>query len=135
MGLNVSASLAYSLDNREALRNTAKNILNRSGASTEATQSIIEKTLFNNDISLKEAYTNPQMSVLKASTQITLNKSLNETLKYLKEHANKKAVKQPALGELWNIFTANNDASENNPYKGELYDFEIDKNAKNIFAA
>lgn len=135
MGLNVSASLAYSLDNREALRNTAKNILNRSGASTEATQSIIEKTLFNNDISLKEVYTNPQMSVLKASTQITLNKSLNETLKYLKEHANKKAVKQPALGELWNIFTANNDASENNPYKGELYDFEIDKNAKNIFAA
>ena len=135
MGLNVSASLAYNLDNRETLRNTAKNILNKSGASAETTQSIIEKTLFNNDIALKEAYTNPQISVLKASTQITLNKSLNETLRYLKEHANKKAVKQPALGELWNIFTTNNDASEKNPYKGELYDFVIDKNAKNIFAA
>ena len=32
-------------------------------------------------------------------------------------------------------FLFNNEASEKNPYKGELYDFEIDKNAKNIFAA
>lgn len=135
MGLNVSASLAYNLDNGEILRNTARNILNKSGASTETTQQIIEKTLFNNDAVLREAYTNPQMSVLKASTQITLNESLKETLKYLKEHANKKVVKEPVLGELWNIFTANNEASEKNPYKGELYDFEIDKNAKNIFAA
>ena len=135
MGLNVSASLAYNLDNGEILRNTARNILNKSGASAETTQQIIEKTLFNNDAVLREAYTNPQMSVLKASTQITLNESLKETLKYLKEHANKKVVKEPVLGELWNIFTANNEASEKNPYKGELYDFEIDKNAKNIFAA
>lgn len=135
MGLNVSASLAYNLDNGEILRNTARNILNKSGASAETTQQIIEKTLFNNDAVLREAYTTPQMSVLKASTQITLNESLKETLKYLKEHANKKVVKEPVLGELWNIFTANNEASEKNPYKGELYDFEIDKNAKNIFAA
>ncbi len=135
MGLNVSASLAYNLDNGEILRNTARNILNKSGASAETTQQIIEKTLFNNDAVLREAYTTPQMSVLKASTQITLNESLKETLKYLKEHANKKVVKEPVLGELWNIFTANNEASEKNPYKDELYDFEIDKNAKNIFAA
>ena len=53
----------------------------------------------------------------------------------MKNHANKKSVKAPVLGELWNIFSSNNEASEKNPYKGELYDFEIDKNAKNIFAA
>ncbi len=135
MGLNVSASLTYNLDNSEILRSTAKNILNKSGASTEATQKIIEKTLFNNDIALRESYTNPQLSVLKASTQITLNESLKETLKYLKEHANKKVAKKPVLGELWSIFTTNNEASEKNPYHGELYEFEIDKNAKNIFAA
>ena len=70
-----------------------------------------------------------------ASTQISINNSLKETLKYLKNHANKKSVKAPVLGELWNIFSSNNEASEKNPYKGELYDFEIDKNAKNIFAA
>lgn len=135
MGLNVSASMAYNLDNGEILRNAAKNILNKGGASEEATRNIIEKTLFNNDAVLREVYTNPQMSVLKASTQITLNESLKETLKYLKEHVNRKVAKEPVLGELWNIFTANNEASEKNPYHGELYDFEIDKNAKNIFAA
>ena len=135
MGLNVSASMAYNLDNGEILRNAAKNILNKGGASEEVTRNIIEKTLFNNDAVLREVYTNPQMSVLKASTQITLNESLKETLKYLKEHANRKVTKEPVLGELWNIFTANNEASEKNPYHGELYDFEIDKNAKNIFAA
>lgn len=135
MGLNVSASFTYNLDNREALKNAAKNILNKGGASAEAAQQIIEKTLFNNDTALREAYINPQMSVIKASTQITLNNSLKETLKYLKEHANKKVVKEPVLGELWNIFTTNNESSEKNPYKGELYNFEIDKNARNIFAA
>ena len=135
MGLNVSASFTYNLDNREALKNAAKNILNKGGASAEAAQQIIEKTLFNNDTALRETYINPQMSVIKASTQITLNNSLKESLKYLKEHANKKVVKEPVLGELWNIFTTNNESSEKNPYKGELYDFEIDKNARNIFAA
>ncbi len=135
MGLNVSASLAYNLENRDILRNNAKNILSRGGASTEATQKIIEKTLFNNDSQIREAYINPQMNVLKASTQITLNESLKETLKYLREHANKKENKKPVLGELWNIFETNNSASEQNPYRGELYDFVIDKNVKNIFAA
>ena len=43
MGLNVSASNSYLLDNQEVLRNTAKNILSKGGASTETTQKIIEK--------------------------------------------------------------------------------------------
>ncbi len=135
MGLNVSASLAYNLEKSDILRNNARTILNNGGASSEVTEKIIEKTLFNNNETLKEVYTTPQMSVLKASTQITLNESLKETLKYLKEHARKNDNKKPVLGELWNIFETNNNASEQNPYRGELYDFEIDKNAKNIFAA
>lgn len=135
MGLNVSASLAYNLEKSDILRNNARTILNNGGASSEVTEKIIEKTLFNYNETLKEVYTTPQMSVLKASTQITLNESLKETLKYLKEHARKNDNKKPVLGELWNIFETNNNASEQNPYRGELYDFEIDKNAKNIFAA
>lgn len=131
MGFSVSASTSYQLDNAEILRNTAKNILNNGGASAESAQKIIEKTIFDND----KQYTNPQLSVIKASTQITINNSLKETLKYLKDHANRRVKKEYVLGDLWNIFSANNDASEKNPYKGELYDFEIDKNAKNIFAA
>ena len=135
MGLNVSMDYTYQLDNKENLKNAAKNILNRGGASSETVQKIVEQTIFNNDRALKEIYTNPQFNVLKASTQITISNSLKETLKYLKTHSVQKQKKTPIFGELWNIFEANNEASEENPYKGELYDFQIDKNAKNIFAA
>ena len=134
MGFDVSFTTAYQLENREILRNAAQNILNRT-ASSEAAQKIIEKTLFDTNAQIREVYTNPQLSVIKASTQISINNSLKETLKYLKNHAANKTVKQPVLGELWNMFSANNEESDENPYKGELYDFEIDKNAKNIFAA
>ena len=135
MGLNVSTTNSYSLDNQEVLRNTAKNILSKGGASSEATQKIIEKTLFDYNNKLKDVYTNPQLSVIKASTQISLNNSLKETLKYLKNQAVKTAHKEPKFGELWNIISVENNASEKNPYKGELCDYQSDKNIKNIFAA
>ncbi len=132
MGLNVSSmENSFQFENRENLRNTAKNILSKSGATTEATQKIIEKTIFDGDRQLKELYTNPQLAVLKASTQISVNNSLKETLKYLKDHANKKPVKKPVLGELWEICQNSDEKS----YNGELCDFLIDKNVKNIFAA
>lgn len=135
MGLNVSMDYSFQLDNKENLKNAAKTILNKSGATSEVTQKIIDQTIFNNDKAIKEIYTNSQLTALKASTQITLNNSLKETLKYLRSHAAQKQQKVPVLGELWNIFSANNEASEKNPYKGELYDFQIDQNTKNIFAA
>ncbi len=135
MSLNVSMDYSFQLENRENLRNTAKSILTNSGANTDTTHKIIEKTIFNSDNQLKEIYTNPQLAVIKASAQITLNNSLKETLKYLKEHANKKEVKKPVLGEIWDVFAANNESSEKNPYRGELYDFQINFDAKNIFAA
>lgn len=129
MGLNVSINYGFQFENREILKNTAKNILGNSGAPSETTQRIIDKTLFEGQ------EINPQLSVIKAATQISANNTLKETLKYLKSHANKKPHKTPMLGDLWNVLSANNEASEHNPYKGELVDFEIDKNAKNIFAA
>lgn len=129
MGLNVSMDYNFRLENRENLRNAAKNILDNGGAPSEATQRIIDKTLF------EKQEINPQLSIIKASTQISVNNTLKETLKYLKSHANKKVHKTPMLGDLWNVFSANNEASEQNPYKGELIDFKIDNNAKNIFAA
>ncbi len=135
MGLNVSTTNSYMLDNQEVLRNAAKNILSKGGASAETTKKIIEQTLFNQDNQIKDLYINPQLSVIKASTQISLNNSLKETLKYLKEQATKKNSKEPIFGELWNIISVENNASEKNPYKGELSDFQIDKNAKNIFVA
>ncbi len=135
MGLNISMDYSMQLENRESLKNTAAKILNNSGATSEATQKIIEKTIFEGDRQMKDLYTNPQLSVIKASTQISINNTLKETLKYLKAHANEKRHREPVFGELWNILAMDNQASENNPYQGELYDFQIDKNAKNIFAA
>jgi len=131
MGLNVSTG--YQLENYETLRSTANSILNKSGVNNESEASIIEKTIFsNNDISHEP---NPQLSVIKASTQISINETLKETLKYLRNHAAKKNTAKYTFGELWNILSTNNEASDKNPYRGELYDFEIDKNVKNIFAA
>ena len=128
MGLNVSTTV---LENREYLKNAAKNILSQNNASQDSVSKIVDRTVFD----IKESYVNPQLSVIKAATQISVNSTLNETLKYLKSHANNKSIKKPVLGELWNILSANNESSEENPYKGELYDFKIDDNVKNIFAA
>lgn len=127
MGFMVSAG--YPLDNGEMLRNAAKNILNKNGTSSEATQKIIEQTLFNDaNLQMKDLYTNSQLAVLKASTQVSINNSLKETIKYL---SNRKVAKKHVLGELWDVLQESDEKS----YNGELYDFEIDKNAKNIFAA
>lgn len=125
MGINITHTMnSFQFENRENLRNATKNILNKQGASQETMQKIVEQTIFKSD------FHNPQLSVIKASTQITLNDSLKETLKYLKSHANKKVNKTPVLGELWSIIE-----KENNNYEGELADIVIDTSCKNIFAA
>lgn len=125
MGINITHTMnSFQFENRENLRNATKNILNKQGASQETMQKIVEQTIFKSD------FHNPQLSVIKASTQITLNDSLKETLKYLKSHANKKVDKTPVLGELWSIIE-----KENNNYEGELADLVIDTSCKNIFAA
>ena len=54
MELNVATNFSYSLENKEYLKNAANNILNKNGATTEITQNIIEKTLFEGDRLLKE---------------------------------------------------------------------------------
>ena len=129
MGINVSTSMGF--ENREFLKSAAKNILQKGGAESEKASQIAQRAIFG-----ERSYSqNSQYSILSASTQITLNNSLKETLKYLNSHANKKVAKKPVLGELWEIFSATNESSEQNPYKGELIDFEINLNQKNIFAA
>lgn len=124
MGINVTHTMNtfQQFENRENLRNTAKNILNRQSASQETVEKIIDKTVFDY---------NPQLAIIKASSQISINNSLKETLKYLKSHASKKPAKEAVLGELWNIVNSQKEEYENN----ELYDFEIDNSAENIFAA
>ena len=132
MGINITHTMdLFQFENKESLRNTAKNILNKNGATEETAQKIVEKTIFDSNKQIKEIYSNPQLAVIKASSQITLNNSLKETLKYLKSHANEKITKKPVLGELWDKLSNSKDSS----YKGELLDFQIDDKAVNIFAA
>ena len=123
MGLNVSTTMGF--ENRDFLRNAAREILQRSGASKEASSKIIDTAIFD------KKYVNSQADVLQASAQISFSKSLNETLKYLKSHAMKKEVKTPKFGELWDsLNSANNDSND-----CELFDFVLDDDAENIFAA
>lgn len=125
MGLNVTHTMNnFQFEKKEMLKNTAKDILSRQGASKETMSRIIEKSVFP-----AENYHNSQLAIIKASSQISLNTPLKETLKYLKSNVNKKQAKQPKLGELWELFEKEND------YEGELVDFVIDSNIKNIFAA
>ena len=132
MGINITHTMdLFQFENKENLRNTARYILNKNGASEEASQKIIEKTIFDADKQIKDLYSNPQLAVIKASSQISMNNTLKETLKYLKSHANKKITKEPVLGELWEKLNS----SSENVYKGELLEFQIDDAAVNIFAA
>lgn len=122
MGINITHTMSsFQFENRENLRNAAKQILNKQGSSAEAIHKIVDQTVF--------PIQNSQQIILNMASQVTLNNSLKETLKYLKSHTNKKAEKEPVLGELWNIMSKKSYAN----YSGELQDFEIDENAKNIF--
>lgn len=126
MTLNITQAMnSFQFESRDNLKNAARNILSKQGASTETAHKFVEQTIFSND-----SY-NPQLSIIKASSQISLNNSMKETLKYLKSHANKRVNKTPVLGELWNLLELKDD----NSYEGELVDFVIDSSARNIFAA
>lgn len=125
MGINVSTTMGF--ENKNLLRHTAKEILQKNGVSSENADKIAQKAVF----ASSDFASSTELNALKASTQITLNKSLKETLKYLQAHANDKRKKY-VLGELWNQFEK--EKTEEN-YTGELIDFEVDSNLKNIFAA
>lgn len=132
MGMNITHTMNnFNFENKQNLRNTAKDILNRQGASNNSMQNILNQTIFGSENNSSDIFVNPQLAILKASNQISANNSLKETLKYLKQQANKKNQKKAILGDIWNNFNEN----VKEPYQGELLDFEIDNNAHNIFEA
>ena len=131
MGINISHTNGFQFENQENLRNAARNILNKQSGDREAAQKIIEKTIFDTKEQWKDVYSNSQLNIIKASAQMSLKGTLKETLKYLKNQSNKKIAKEPILGELWDLC----ERSEDLNYSGELFDFEPDSSAHNIFAA
>ena len=130
MGINIPVTMGgYQFENKEALRNAAKNILSKNGASQESINKIIDETIFK---SAARMYPNAQLTILQNSSQISINNTLKETQKYLKKHnkIEKKEIKTPVLGELWNILNKEENKTE---YFND--DIEIDYTIENIFAA
>lgn len=122
MGINITQTMnSFQFESRENLRNTARDILNKQGASQKTVQKILEKTIFDN-------HNSAQLAIMKASTQIKLNESLKETLKYLNNKATKRTQKTPVFGELWN--QVNNDEN-----KIDIIEMEFNFDTENIFAA
>lgn len=131
MNINISHTMNNSnFEHKENLKNAAKDILSKQNASQEVMQKIIDQSLFENNVRYNSNYINSQMSIFKASAQITQNLSLKETLKYLKNQAVNNNKKKHVLGELWNILN-----ESEIDYNGELIDFEIDTTKNNIFIA
>jgi len=131
MGLNITHTMnSFQFENKENLRNAARNILNRQGASKNSMQNIFNQTVFASERAVSDEFVNPQLAILKASNQISANTTLKETLKYLKSQVNKKQQKEVVLGELWNSFNNSEIQSQ-----VELIEFYIDESAQNIFAA
>lgn len=127
MGLNITHTMgSFQFENQEQLRQNAKNIFDRQGVSTEVAERIINQTIF----TAQNSGLNAQLAMIQASTQINLNNKLKDTLKYLRSNTNKKAGKTPVFGEIWDVFTQD----DNTEYNGELSDFVVDLD-KNIFIA
>jgi len=130
MGINITQTMGgYQFENRENQRNTAKEIFSKQGATDESLNEVMDKTIFSFSNNNTNVYSNVQLSIIKAASQINVNDSLKETLKYLKSHTAKRQEKEYVLGELWDMFT-----KEQKEYENTI-DLEIDFSAENIFAA
>ena len=128
MSINVSTFMGF--ENSEAMmKNNAKSFPQNNSVNTVNSNTGENLTVYTNGIGLPS-----QQYVLMASTQITVNNNLRETLKYLRTRG-RKIKKEHVFGELWQILNTENEQSEKIPYQGDLIDFEIDSNKKNIFAA
>ena len=131
MSMNITHTMnTFNFESKENLHNTAKDILNRQGASKESIQKIADQTIFDSKQSVVINSLNPQLAIIKASSQITMNNSMKETLRYLKSQAIKKTKKEPVFGELWDLISKKDDE-----YSGELIDFVVDSECNNIFTA
>lgn len=116
------------------INNTLSNFPNKQTTEHNNNTLSEQKNIISENESFNTSVLNSQQYVLMTSTQITLNNSLKETLKYLNSHK-KQTRKEPRLGDLWRILNVDNNETEKNPYNSEIIEIQIDENAKNIFAA
>ena len=120
MQLNITHTNSFQFEDRDYLKNHARNLLQNKNDTLDNVEKIIDKTIFN-DLGSKQA------TFINASAPISYSENLKETLKYLKNHA-RKAEKKHVLGEIWESF----DYSEQEPT--ELFSLVFD-DKENIFAA
>lgn len=126
MGINIShMSNGHQFENRERQKAVLKEIFGEDEKSEETVQNIADRIIPN----YTENGAKCTLSIIKAASQISVNDSLKETLKYLKSCPITKSHKTHVLGELWDMFTS--EQYEAN----DVINFEIDFSATNIFAA
>ena len=126
MDINVSANMGFG--SHESQQNVPRNAHKNSAQSASESASEIQPRTISG---LENPWNSKEMSVLIASTQITLNNSLKETLNYLKT-SRKNNKKEHTLGELWEELSSED---EELMKLEEIIDYEIDKKVKNIFEA
>ena len=127
MAISITHTMSNSqFENKENLKNIAKKILQRHGASEESTNKIINKTIFNNRFNQ-----NTQMMQLNTASYLIMQKSIKETAKYLKNNKSVNNKKTYVFGELRQMF----ESSSFNENENVLNNFEVDLSAKNIFIA
>jgi hypothetical protein len=112
-------------EKRRNLKRTAKNILQKNGSDSNDAEKFAESIVYDFVEDSKSGLT-----ILKATSQISFDNNLKDTLNYLRAHANDRRKKEYILGELWQALS---DKKES--YNNELSDFIVDFNSKNIFAA
>ena len=125
MALTILHTMSNSqFENKESLRNTSKQILERQGASKETIDKIINQPIFNNKINQ-----NNQLMHMNTVSYLIMQESIKETAKYLK--GSKPNKKSYVFGELRQLFELNSEKD----LQIENLDIEIDLSAKNIFIA
>ena len=126
MDLNIIRSNNNKYENRETLKNIAKEILKQKGASEGSMKKILDLNTLTFDN--KKYYYGAHLEILDANNKIMTQKFI-KSFNTKKNKDDKKTIKKAKLGELWDLL------DENTYYEGELVDFVIDNSAKNIFAA
>ena len=126
--MDISVSTNMGFENRENQQNVQKHSQKHvAQATTETVQESSPRIISG----LGSPWNSKEIAELVASTQMTLNGSLKETLNYLKRSRNNSKM-SPIFGELW-------EELENEPDEyldfDEIIDYIIDKKIKNIFEA
>ena len=123
MSINITHTMnGFQFESRENLRDAARNLLNRKGASEDTINSIMDKSIMQN----RFEYPIAQVNMIHTYSQLNTHNNIQEKLNNLKKQAAKIEPKRAILGELWNKIEGKN--------VDNVIEFQINTDVENIFA-